>query len=373
MDYAFVPGQSDYEDLLRSVAKARPTTTLLGGSTTIAGFLNDLKSQSLKADNLVVGGHANDMSWVVSFDSATPVPTGSSGTDYEMLQAVDTAKTINIPPDIRTNGIKFHIKGCEIGSKTAEPFLALLKKALGNPQQITAPKFLHGLAPDADRGVFEYMLYDFIVYNKTPVENTPTLVQMFQQKQFQTGVEAGGTPVDIPPENWKRWVKYGLNLAPADAHEVKFDVYTTLDPPIISGGVKLTHMSARDAHCRAVVEGFAVPIPLNGNPIPPDQPGRLALAKSRLILSPTMHDHPFPTYVRFGFNDFDSMWNGFDWTVSVQGNDLFLSGQHYAYKVRIPVTKAGSNKLIFNYYPKTGKPTINFVEDNAKFELFGTV
>jgi hypothetical protein len=313
------------------------------------------------------------MSWVVHFDSVTPVPTGSSGTDYEMLQAVDNAKTINIPPDIRTNGIKFHIKGCEIGSKTAEPFLALLKKALGNPQQITAPKFLHGLAPDADRGVFEYMLYDFIVYNKTPVENTPTLVQMFQQKHFQTGVEAGGTPVDIPPDNWKRWVKYGLNLAPADAHEVKFDFYTTLDPPITSGGVKLTHMSARDAHCRAVVEGFAVPIPLNGNPIPRDVPGRLALAKSRLILSATMHDHPFPTYVRFGFNDFDSMWDGFDWTVSVPGNDLFLSGQHYAYKVRIPVTKAGSDKLIFNYYPTTGKPTINFVEDNAKFELFGKV
>ena len=207
MDYAFVPGQSDYEDLLRSVAKTRPSTTLLSGSTTIAGFLNDLKSQSLKANNLVVGGHANDMSWVVPFDSVTHVPTGSSGTDYEMLQAIDSAKTINIPPDIRTNGIKFHIKGCEIGSKTAEPFLALLKKALGNPQQITAPKFLHGLAPDADRGVFEYMLYDFIVYNKTPVENTPTLVQMFQQKQFQTGVEAGGTPVDIPPDNWKRWAR----------------------------------------------------------------------------------------------------------------------------------------------------------------------
>ncbi len=53
--------------------------------------------------------------------------------------------------------------------------------------------------------------------------------------------------------------------------------------------------------------------------------------------------------------------------------DLFLSGQHYAYKVRIPVTKTGSDKLIFNYYPKTGTPTINFVEDNAQFELFGTV
>jgi len=136
MDYAFVPGRSDYEDLLRSVAKARPNTTLLTGSTTIAGFLNDLKSQSLKADNLVVGGHANDMSWVVPFDSVTPVPAGSSGADYEMLQAVDTAKTINIPPEIQTNGIKFHIKGCEIGSKTAQPFLDLLKKALGNPQQI---------------------------------------------------------------------------------------------------------------------------------------------------------------------------------------------------------------------------------------------
>ena len=80
MDYAFVPGVSLYENLLRSVVQARPNTTLLSGPTTIADFLNLLKSQSLKADNLVVGGHANDMGWVVSFDSLTSVLQGSSGT-----------------------------------------------------------------------------------------------------------------------------------------------------------------------------------------------------------------------------------------------------------------------------------------------------
>lgn len=374
MDYAFVPGVSPYEDLLRRALIARPNTTLVdNGLTSIASFLAQLKSQSLKADHLVVGGHANDISWVVPFDSVTPRPAGSSGSDYEMLQAVNSAKTINIPPEIRTNGIKFHIKGCEIGSQTAQPFLQLLKKALGNPQQITAPKFLHALNPDADRGVFEFMQYDFIVYSKTYAPNTPTLVTMFQDQHFQIGVETGGTPVEVPPDNWKRWVKYSLDLAPADSHEVKFDVYTRLDPPITSGGIKLTHMAEGTAHCRAAVEGFGVPIPLNGNPIPPDDAGRLALAKSRLILSATMHNHPFPTYVRYGFNGFDSMWDGFDWTVTVNGNDLFLSGQHYAYKVRVPVTQAGSDKLIFNYYPTTGKPTINFIEDNATFELFGTV
>ena len=116
-----------------------------------------------------------------------------------------------------------------------------MKKALSNPQQITAPKFLHALSPDANRGVFEFMQYDFIVYSKTYAANTPTLVTMFQDQHFETAVEVGGTPVEVPPDNWKRWVRYGLNLAPADSHEVKFDVYTTLDPPITSGGVKLTH------------------------------------------------------------------------------------------------------------------------------------
>jgi hypothetical protein len=383
MDYAFAPGLSDYEDLLRGLFNLRPNTTLVSNSglTSIADFLNELKSQSFKADNLVVGGHANDDRWAVRFDSVTPVPKGSSGIDYEMLQAVQSAKTINIPAGIRTNGIKFHIKGCEIGSKTAQPFLDLLKKALDNPQQITAPKFLHALSPDPHdahtdkmRGVFEYMKYDFTVYSPTPVANTPTLVQMFQDQHFQTGVETGGTPVEVPADNWKRWVLYGLNLAPVNSHEVVFDSYSRIDPPITSGGVKLTHLKA-DASCMAVVERLpGVLIPLNGTPIPGDKPGQLALAKSRLKLSATMaHDHPFPSYVRYGFKDFESMWNGMDWTVDPQGGDLLLSGQHYAYKVRIPVTKAGSDKLIFNFYPKTGTPTINFVEDNAKFELFGTV
>jgi hypothetical protein len=87
MDYAFVPGLSPYENLLRSVVQTRPNTTRLSGPDTIAGFLNELKSQSLKADNLVLGGHANDTSWVVDFDSVTPVPQRPSGTDYVVLQA----------------------------------------------------------------------------------------------------------------------------------------------------------------------------------------------------------------------------------------------------------------------------------------------
>jgi len=378
VDYAFVPGVTLYEKRLQRLLDARPNTTLITkyGLTSVAGFLGELKSQSVKAGNLVVGGHANDDRWAIDFDSVTKPPLGSTGNDYEMLKEVEKAKTMYIPSEIRSDGIKFHVKGCEIGSVRAQPFLTLLKSALDNPQQVTAPQYLHALASDADRGVFEYMQYDFVVVSKTPVQDTPTLVQEFQNQHFKTGVEVGGTEVEIPPENWKKWIKYGLNLAPASRDEVAFDIYTTLDPPIMSGGVKLTHLSTDSASCVTAVEGLAaVPIPMNGNPIPDGDAARLAFAKSRLPLSGPMQDPKFPMYVRFGFNDFESFWNGLEWSVTVPDSKdkLLLSGQHYVYHVRIPITKAGGDKLIFNYYPKTGKPRINFTEDKTKFVLFGAV
>jgi len=373
LDYAFVPGLTDYELLLRRVMQARPKTTLIAkfGLTSIAGFLQELSSQSVKADDLVVGAHASDNTWAIPFDSTTPRPTGSNGKDYEILEAVKLKGTIHIPASVRSASTKFHVKGCDIGSDRAQPFVTLLKEALDNPQQVTAPKYLHTLAPHADRGVFEYMQYEFIVMSKTYIENTPALVESFQKQGFTTGVEAGKPTVPIPDDNWKKWVKYGLNLAPWDSDEVVFTVETKIDPPITSGKVKLTYLF-KNASCTSRLETFGINAPMGSTPIPKDDATRLALAKDRLRAMPTMQSsHPFATYVRLGFQDFDSFFDGLDWTVVVQGTDLVITGQHYVYSVRIPITKAADNKLIFNYYPLAGKPAINFAEDNAVFVLFG--
>jgi len=91
-----VPGVTLYEKRLQRLLDARPNTTLITkyGLTSVAGFLGELKSQSVKAGNLVVGGHANDDRWAIDFDSVTKPPLGSTGNDYEMLKEVEKAKTI---------------------------------------------------------------------------------------------------------------------------------------------------------------------------------------------------------------------------------------------------------------------------------------
>ena len=62
MDYAFVPGHSDYEELLKRVMKSRSNTTLIDDPavSTIADFLQSLVTNSQQADNLLLGAHAND-------------------------------------------------------------------------------------------------------------------------------------------------------------------------------------------------------------------------------------------------------------------------------------------------------------------------
>ena len=372
MDYAFVPGVSSYEDLLKRAMQARRDTKLIAGAdvSTIADFLETLRSQSLKADALIVGAHASDRSLAIGFDKTTQVPKNSNGRDYEMLEAVSTAGTIHTPAEVREPTTNFHVKGCNIGDDQAQPLLSLLKKALDNPQGVTAPKYIHALKADADRGVLEYMLYEYTVMNKTAFPDTKALVSAFQSSGSTQDVEAGGTPGPVPSSNWKTWVKSDLDLSPALSDEVKFNFPTKVVPP----AGKLKVISVRNAKCTSRLETWGLTVHLAGQTIPPDKPGRMALLRPALLSEPRLKPgHLFPIYKRLGFADFDSFFDGLTWDVSLQGTDLIFTGQHFVYTVEIPIVKKGTNKLIYNYYPSSGKPKMNFQEDNAGFVLFGQV
>jgi hypothetical protein len=57
MDFAFVPGGTTIEPVLRKLMGLRPQTTLISknGVVTIADFLSELQSHGNKADDLLLG------------------------------------------------------------------------------------------------------------------------------------------------------------------------------------------------------------------------------------------------------------------------------------------------------------------------------
>ena len=122
-----------------------------------------------------------------------------------------------------------------------------------------------------------------------------------------------------------------------------------------------------------------VPIePLEDDAIPAGQDAKVdTLNKLLPAVKKYQTTHDYPVYKRYGFNSLQDFTNGFKWTVkdnpgTTKKYSLTFSGSRYRYRLEVPITKPGTNELIYNYYPDSGSPTINFDETNDPFHLFGT-
>lgn len=375
MDYAFVPGAgaTDYETTLQNLLKARKNTKVIDDQKvkTVRDFLQKLVAMNVVADNLLLGAHASDQTFAISFDDKTSlIPQDSDGHDYEELLVLDTNGRIRIPVDIRNDDTDVHLKGCDIGRDVSKPFLALLKDALDKPRHVTAPKFVHALKQDGDRGVLEYMKYQYEIVSPTAFSTHDELIEAFKkgnllEGKFKQGVEVPGTPVDVPDANWKVWVQKSLDLKPAVIDEVPFDIATKVDPAI--GKLKL--IDQKNGLCRSRYQDYTASTYVTGT-MPPDDAGKMAFLKDALKTDRRLKDgHPFPLWVRFGYPDLDAFIKGMTWIVLTDKTLLHFIGSHYVYTLQIPVVKTNTNKLVYNYYPKSGTP--NFAEDNANFAMFG--
>jgi hypothetical protein len=390
MDFAFVPGLSDYEKLLKRVMPTRdPSTKLIddSGVNTVIKFLEELVTQKSKGGDLILGAHASRSAFVMPFD--TPIdPDNPLRVDYEKVEDLIKAGTVHIPSDVRSANTSVHLKGCRIGD-TAQPLLAVIKTALDNPQQVTAPRFLHVLIDDAGQGVFEYMRYAYEAMTPDPknFEKRADLVSWFQSPPkpfppFMQGVEARKDPVPVPPEFFEKWVPTQKQLEDL-TDELRLEFTVTLKPPVVrtdpvtKKSVTLT-VIRHSAAFSAFPDTFTWNMDMTGQTIPPDDAGRLALLKPSMLTSPLMKfppAHPFPYYVRYGFPDFDSFFSGFDWgkpSVVTKDSKQFLKfvGTVYIYRLEVPVVQK-TDLLIFNYYPKSGASKMQFHEDNSTFKMFG--
>ena len=102
------------------------------------------------------------------------------------------------------------------------------------------------------------------------------------------------------------------------------------------------------------------------------------IIKSFLLLDQTYLDtHPCSVPKRYLLSSLDDFIKGWNWkSTSVDGKTNFpvqFTGTRYRYELWIPVTKPGTNELIYNFYPDSGSPIIHFNETNNPFPMFGVV
>jgi hypothetical protein len=98
-----------------------------------------------------------------------------------------------------------------------------------------------------------------------------------------------------------------------------------------------------------------------------------------LALRPEYKDsHPYPVFKRYGHKKLTDFTNGFKWKMTdspgkTKQYSLQYVGSRYRYRLEVPITKPGTNELIYNFYPDSGASTINFSETNDPFNFFGRV
>jgi hypothetical protein len=382
-DIAFVPGLGDPAlDILRAVYQLRANTTLDSGSslTTIASFRDDLidkwlaSGQQMHVGELFVGSHGSAEGQLeISLDKNVPKP----GPDhhviavYEDLVAVKASGSISIPTGLRGANTSFRLAGCMIGSEECKPFLTKLKEALGNPKSVSAPKYIHSLSSPDGLGVYEFMCYAFRIVSKEALTTRDKVVGAFgtlpdDQKQMLDGTA-------VPDDNWEKWVPAAakLNLAPTTGKSFFFDFPVRLSPP--AGGRSM--LVTNTASWFSTYDEWGFKVHVTGGPIPQDEAGKIALVPQALAARDDCKappDHPYPIYTRLHFKSRDDFANGMKWKPTEQpGNILLFVGKRYRYELHIPVVKP-ANDLIYNYYPTSGTPIINFSEIKQP-ELFGIV
>jgi hypothetical protein len=379
MDFAFVPGIGDpglqrladlFNRLPNTIVNLTPQPTALSDFFQAVDTVVGVTAADVPG-NLLIGAHGDEEgNWYLSLDGKTAIPA-----TYETIQ---NSTAIQIPADIRGPLTWVRLKSCLLGADSCHPLLVALSKAMGSPAALTAPRYLHAHLNGYLSGIWEFMMYQFVVVGldsgKQPLADRNGAKTAFADpaNNFQL---VGSTAV--PAQNWDTWIPpaASLNLNPARAAKAKKNISVTA-PDFFSPGIPaFVPLETRWTS----TQEFNPLTPLDSDFVPVGDDTIRQTLKD--LLSPRgeyQGTHLYPVYVRYGFKNLDDFIQGWNWKVNDSSGtakrySLQYVGSRYRYRLEVPITKPGTNDLIYNFYPDSGAPIVNFSETNDPFKLFGLV
>jgi hypothetical protein len=377
MDYAFAPGTTGYDNIMKDLFRRRPSTSLVNqaGVSRVDEFVTHLQTDggvTRPVGNIIIASHGNDQGWMqIQFADIDINGDGvaEANTTYEVLVEADTTNVADIPANVRDANTKFHIKGCKIGQAYAAPFVQKVKAALGGNVPVSAPKHFHQVWFRTDLGVMEYLGYDFSVVRPTAFASRNALITAFQGAGLQF---VDGT--NVPNANWNRWIPrnvsrgrrrriFTVNLVPA------------LTP---TGGRALNSLRLTlDTGFRHDRQTYTFTISYGAGASPPagNAARKTEMKTSMGGIAEFQAAHPFPHYKRYEFNSLDDFADGFTWAFNYNARRRVMRcvGTRRKYTVIVPITDpANANNLFFNFYPFAGNATpvaTQLLENDARFFL----
>ena len=378
MDFAFVPGIGDSRlEHLSDLLQRLPNTVvaLTPQPTGLSDFFSVVdqviqNNGAGPAGNLLIGAHGDEEGQLfLALD-----PNTASPATYEKIV---NSTTIAIPSGVKDALTFVRLKSCLLGTDATQPLLVALRRALGNPALVTSPRYIHATFGPYLDGLWEFMLYQFAILGddlgKNPLKTRDALVAKFADPA------SGFKFVDqsnVPGSAWKDWVPAAakITLAPSSSQDARVPF------PVVATNVFGIIPAFLPIYIRLVSWFETVPlVPLDCDFVPVDAITKADTLNDLLAPRPEYQaTHPYPVYQRYQHKNLRDFADGWNWAVKDSpGTKLKYSlqyiGTRYRYRLEIPITKPGTtNELIFNYYPDSGTPVVNFTETNDPFHLFGS-
>lgn len=376
MDYAFAPGTTAYDNIMKDLFRRRPNTTLVDQATItrVDEFIDHLETDAAvtrPVGNILIASHGNDGGWMqitLADIDADGDGNPDTNTTYEVLEEADNTDVVEIPATVLGAATQFHIKGCKIGQDYAVPFVQKFKAALGGVAQVTAPKFFHEVWFRTDIGVLEYLGYDFSVVRTTAFANRAAVITAFQGAA-QTFIDGSA----VPNNKWGTWLPTKVTTG-RRARSFTVDLSPSLQPN--TGSAMTSLRLTLDSGFRHDEEHFTFTVAYGAGSSPPaGAAARKTDMKTSMSGQPDFQDtHPFPIFKRYEYDTFDEFADGFNWVFNYNAanQEMRCVGTRHRYTVIVPITDPANNNLFFNFYPFAGNATpvvTQLLESDARFFL----
>ena len=377
MDFAFAPGTTGYDGIMRTMFTNRASTTLVNatGVNSIKDFFNHLATHvNSPLTSILIGTHGNESGWMnVQLD-----PAFDAHTTYEALEKAFDPSTRSCqlvdaiidprPVDSNNQPIdpSVFIRGCRIGVMTAfiEKFKDVINGLSTTSVGVAAPLFYHVVYSLA-QGVFEAFNYDFHIFKSTSIANKSDLVTLLDAVGY---TDMYGT--NITTAQWNSWVPTRITRAVDPLVRVK------LNPSPIT---RLTSLKAgrykyqRSSVLTLRMDPSVGTLPTTQATIVPFlktlMNNQAANAGTDAFWLMFQNTHPLPFYKRYEYTSIDDMVDGLEWILNSKSR--VYTGRRYEYYVSPPVINNNSNnELVFNFYAKpSGGATSSkmFADDDGNY------